>query len=182
MPYGVIVIPGVGFFGYKLHLISSTGSVVVPLSADVTTANIQDNQICPVLISYLTSETIKDTHYMTADPGYDDHALYNLSNDLGFQLVCPIRRYRNTPSERLDLIDSYESVIGQVVYSKRCKSIEPLIEHIESLFRLDPLPLRGYEKVCTIVLLSVLLYQILFYYNCKMKKDNTKAIKYMIGC
>ncbi len=57
---------------------------------------------------------------MTAGPGYDnDHALYNLSNDLGFQLVCPIRKYRNTPSERLDLIDFHESAIGQVVYSQR---------------------------------------------------------------
>jgi DDE family transposase len=33
-------------FGYKLHLISSTGSIVVPLSADVITANVYDNQIC----------------------------------------------------------------------------------------------------------------------------------------
>ncbi len=32
-------------FGYKLHMVSSTGSVVVPLSADVTTANVQDNQV-----------------------------------------------------------------------------------------------------------------------------------------
>jgi hypothetical protein len=30
-------------FGYKLHMISSTGSTVVPLAADFTTANIQDN-------------------------------------------------------------------------------------------------------------------------------------------
>jgi hypothetical protein len=35
---------------------------------------------------------------MTADPGYDDQNLYNLSMDLGFQLVCPVRRYKNTPS------------------------------------------------------------------------------------
>ena len=33
-------------FGYKLHLISSTiGSIIVPLAADFTTANIQDNQM-----------------------------------------------------------------------------------------------------------------------------------------
>lgn len=27
---------------------------------------------------------------MTADPGYDDQNLYDLSMDLGFQLVCPL--------------------------------------------------------------------------------------------
>ena len=107
---------------------------------------------------------------MTADPGYDDQNLYDLSMDLGFQLVCPVRRYKNTPQERIKLIDFYESALGQVIYSKRSTSIEPLIEHIKSVFRIDPLPVRGYDKACAIVLLSVLLYQILVYYNCKMKR------------
>ena len=61
-------------FGYKLHLVSSTGSVAVPLSAaDVTTANVHDNQVYGELTSSLPSTTIRKTHYMTADPGYDDH-------------------------------------------------------------------------------------------------------------
>jgi hypothetical protein len=102
---------------------------------------------------------------MTADPGYDDQNLYDLSTDLGFQLVCPIRRYKNIPQERLQLLDFYESALGQVIYSKRSTSIEPLIEHIKSVFRIDPLPVRGYYKACFIVLLSVLLYQMLVYYN-----------------
>ena len=119
---------------------------------------------------------------MTADPGYDDHELYDLSMSLGFQPVCPVYRYRNTPKERLKLADFHESALGQVVYSKRGTSIEPLIEHIKSIFRVDQLPVRGYDKACAIVLLSVLLYQILVYYNCKMQKDNPRAIKYMIGC
>ena len=47
-------------FGYKLHLISSTGSsIVVPLSADVTTANVYDNQVYQGLVSCLSSITIK---------------------------------------------------------------------------------------------------------------------------
>lgn len=172
-------------FGYKLHMVSSTDStsVVVPLMADVTAANVPDNQVYPALVSSLPSETVKKVHYMVADPGYDDHYLYELSTDLEFQLVCPIRRYKNTPVERLQLIDFYQSAIGQVIYSKRSTSIEPLIEHIKSIFRIDPLSIRGYEKVCGIVLLSVLLYQILVYYNFKIqKKDSPRAIKYMIGC
>ncbi len=32
-------------FGYKLHLISSIGSIIVPLTADFTTANIPNNQM-----------------------------------------------------------------------------------------------------------------------------------------
>jgi hypothetical protein len=79
-------------------VISTTGSIVVPLSADVTTANVQDNQVYDALTSSsLPSITLKKTHYMVADPGYDDQYLYDLSMALGFQLVCPVRRYRNTP-------------------------------------------------------------------------------------
>ena len=39
-------------FGYKLHLASTTaGALVVPLTADVTTANIPDNKMYVPLIS-----------------------------------------------------------------------------------------------------------------------------------
>ena len=103
---------------------------------------------------------------MIADPGYDDHELYESSLKMGFQLVCPVRRYRKTPEERLKLVDFYRSSLGQVVYSRRGISIEPLIEHIKSVFRIDPVPVRGFEKVRGIVLLAVLLYQILVYHNC----------------
>ena len=174
-------------FGYKLHMISSTNSLIVPLTADVTTANIPDNQVYPELTSSsksgLSPEIIKKVHFMVADPGYDDHDLYESSLKIGFQLVCPVRRYRNTPEERLLLVDFYESPLGQVIYSKRNTSIEPLIEHIKSVFRIDPVPARGYEKVRGIVLLAVLLYQILVYYNCRIQKNaNPRMIKYMLGC
>jgi hypothetical protein len=51
------------------------------------------------------------------------------------------------------------------------------------VFKIDPLPVRGYQKATGIVLLSVLpLYQIIVvYYNCKTHKERPKAIKYMLG-
>jgi DDE family transposase len=183
---------------YKLHMVCSTdpSSIIVPLAAaDVTTANIPDNQVYPDLTSSssssssssttssgLSSEIIKKVHFMVADPGYDDHDLYESSLKMGFQLVCPVRRYRNTPEERLKLVDFYESSLGQVVYSRRGISIEPLIEHIKSVFRIDPVPVRGCDKIRGIVMLSVLLYQILVYYNCMNKNNNPRRmIKYVIG-
>ena len=169
-------------FGYKLHMISSTiGSIIVPLTADFTTANIPDNQMYGILTVSLPFTIIRKTLYMSADPGYDDHELYNLSTAMGFQLVCPIQRYKNTPEERIKLIEFYESNIGQAIYSLRSTSIEPLIGNIKSVFRIDPLPVKGYDKSCAIVLLSVLLYQILVYYNCKINRDNPMSIKYMLG-
>ncbi|MDN5847714.1 MAG: transposase [Candidatus Nitrosocosmicus sp.] len=173
-------------FGYKLHMICNTepSSRVVPLSADVTTANVSDKPIYPDVVSYLLLDTLQGMHYMVADPGFDGQKLYDLSLKRGFQLVCPVKRYKNTPEKRLKLVDFYESALGQVVYSRRKISIEPLIEHIKSAFRIDPVPVKGLDKVRSIVLLSVLLYQILVYYNCQiLKSDNPRRdIKYMIGC
>jgi hypothetical protein len=173
-------------FGYKLHMICSTdpSSTIVPLAADVTTANISDKPIYPDVVSYLLPETLKKIHYMVADPGFSGKKLYDLSMTKGFQLVCPVRKYKNTPVERLKLVDFYQSSLGQVIYSRRRISIEPLIEHIKSVFRIDPVPVRGFENVRGIILLVVLLYQILVYYNCKvLKNDNPRRdIKYMIGC
>ncbi len=120
--------------------------------------------------------------YMIADPGYDDRKLYEYSKKvLGIDLVCPVERYESTSKKRLELVCFYQSVLGQAIYSQRRISIEPLIEHIKSVFRIDPLPERGYHKVSAIVLLSVLLYQIMVYYNCKTEKINPKSIKYMLG-
>jgi hypothetical protein len=173
-------------FGYKLHMISSTDplSTVLPLSADVTTANISDKPAYPDTVSSLLPETLKEIHYMIADPGFSGKKQYDFSLRKQFQLVCPVKRYKNTPIERLKLAEFYESALGQVIYSKRKISIEPLIEHIKSVFRIDPVPAKGLDRVRSIVLLAVLLYQITVYYNCKvLKSDNPRRdIKYMIGC
>jgi hypothetical protein len=136
-------------FGYKLHMICSTdpSSTIIPLSADVTTANISDKPIYPDVISFLSLETLKKIHYMVADPAFSGKKLYDLRLRKGFQLVCPVRRYKNTPEERLKLVDFYQSSLGQVVCSRRSTSIEPLIEHIKSVFRIDPVRVRGLDKV-----------------------------------
>ena len=91
----------------------------------------------------------RSTLHGRADSGDDyDHKLYNLSIDRrGFELVCPVSEiYNNTSSERLRLIEFYESELGQIIYSWRGISVEPLIEHIKDVFKIDPLPIRGYEK------------------------------------
>ena len=144
-------------FGYKLHITASTGFLIVPLSADFTQADVQqDNQIYPSITC--SSSLPQGVRYMAAaDSGYDDdHKLYNLSIDRrGFELVCPVSEiYNNTSSDRLRLIEFYESELGQIIYSWRGISVEPLIEHIKDVFKIDPLPIRGYQKAAGLVLLS----------------------------
>ena len=112
--------------------------------------------------------SLPSLHYMISDPGYDAKKLYEYSKKtLGIDLVCPVERYESTSKERLEIVCFYQSALGQAIYDRRGISIEPLIEHIKSVFRIDPLPVRGFNPVSAIVLLSVVLYQIMVYYNCK---------------
>ena len=94
-----------------------------------------------------SSSLSPETCFMIGDSGYDDHKLYDLGTKRGFELVCPVQEYEHTPTDRLELIQFYESELGQAIYSWRSKSIEPLIEHIKSVFRIDPLPVRGYQRL-----------------------------------
>ncbi|HEY6534509.1 MAG TPA: transposase [Candidatus Nitrosocosmicus sp.] len=56
-------------FGYKLHLTSTAGEIVVPLTADVTTANISDNKMyIPLTSSSSSVFSLSSLRYMVADP------------------------------------------------------------------------------------------------------------------
>jgi hypothetical protein len=167
-------------FGNKLHLVSSTDSLIVPLSADFIQANAYDNRIYPAITS--SSLPHRVCYVAAADSGYDDHNLYNLSIDRGFEMVCPVSEiYNHTSADRLHLINFYGSELGKAIHCWRGISVEPLIEHIKDVFKIDPLPVRGYQKAAGITLLSVLLYQIIVYYNYKTRKQHPKAIKHMLG-
>ena len=72
-----------------MHITSTTGDLVVPLTADVTTANIPDNQMYVTLTSSSSVFYLPSALYMIADPaGYDDKKLYEYSKKtLGISLV-----------------------------------------------------------------------------------------------
>jgi hypothetical protein len=80
---------------------------------------------------------------MIVDPGYNTNKLYGYSKKVfGIDLVCPVKRYKSTSKKRLELVCFYESEMEQSIYNQRRIAIEPLIEHIKSVFRIDQLPVR----------------------------------------
>ena len=148
-------------FGYKAGLVSSTMPVVVPLSADFTTANAPDNTVYPSL----TEELPGETGFIAADGGCDDWKLRTLTAARGRILVTPVERRKKTPPERLALAEFYESEAGQSIYGLRSVTVEPLIGQIKEVFGLDPLPMRGLERASALYLICILVYQLVVYLN-----------------
>jgi hypothetical protein len=94
-------------FGYKLHLTCTTAEdLVVPLTADVTTANIPDNKMyVPLTSSPPSVFSLPHLLYMIVDPGYNTNKLYGYSKKVfGIDLVCPVKRYKSTSKMRLELV------------------------------------------------------------------------------
>jgi hypothetical protein len=97
-------------FGYKLHLTCTTGKIIVPLTADVTTINVPDNKMYAPLTSSSLVFSLPSVLHMVADPGYDAKKPYEYSKKtLGIDLICPVKRYESTSKKRLELVCFYDS-------------------------------------------------------------------------
>jgi len=96
------------------------------LSADITTANISDNN----MYESITASLPNGVRYIVGDEGYDDHELCDFSRYRVHLLVFPLERYKHTTDNNiLALLQFYNFQYGQYVYSQRSISVEPLIEH-----------------------------------------------------
>lgn len=165
-------------FGYKLHMSCSTGKLIVPLSADVSTANVHDGKMYEALTNSLAGLV----ENILCDPAYDDGLLYQFSNKKHLRLICPIKTYPHTPPDRINLAGFYNSKEGQELYSQRKISIEPLFEYLKDTFDIRIVPVKGLYNVKSFVLICVLVYQLIVYYNCIIGAKNPRRIKRMLCC
>ncbi len=156
----------------------STGRLAVPLSADVSTANIHDSKPYDKLIDSFAGLV----QNILCDPAYDNSSLYESSKNHYMRLICPIKKYHSTPPERLKLVEFYNSVQGQKLYAQRKISVEPLFEYLKDMFNIRKLSVKGLANVHSFVLICVLVYQLAVYYNCIAKVENPRIVKRMLCC
>lgn len=147
-------------FGYKLHLTSTVGEVIAPLSFEVTGANVHDS----TQFKALTKNFNKTKHFV-GDNAYDSKELYQFASSLGGKLTTPVRRFRNLNEERKALVSWYESDFGQYLYARR-SDIERLFGTLKDVFLIDPLPVTGAKAVKTYISLAIVAYLSGIYYNC----------------
>jgi len=157
-------------YGYKLHLASTVGKVIIPLSFEVTQASSHDSTQFEIL-----TKGFKGTKHFLGDKAYDSANLYELAEYLGGKLTTPVRRFKNLSEERQVLVDWYESDLGQYLYKRR-SDIERLFGTLKDVFPIDPLPMVGAEAVATYVGLTIVAYLSGIYYNCLAGRPR-RAIK-----
>ena len=163
---------------FPIYWSCSTGKLIVPLSADVSTANIHDGKMYCEIVESLAGLV----ENILCDPAYDDKSLYQFSNKRNLRLITPIKQYPRTPPERIKLVEFYNSVIGQEMYADRKISIEPLFEYLKDTFDIRTVPVKGLYNVKSFVLICVLVYQLIVYYNCIIGVENPRIVKRMLCC
>lgn len=146
--------------GYKLHCITAVTDIIIPLSFDLTTANVYDNQ----LLDLLYEAKIYNPFLILADAAYDSAEWFEIASNLELNLLTDInmRKAKSIESftdKRYENALFLKSPIGLKLYKNRVK-IEQLFSVLKGLYNLENPRLYGqsrYERHIKWVLLSYLV-------------------------
>jgi hypothetical protein len=86
-------------FGYKLHLTSTTGDLVVPLTADITTANVPYNKMYVTLTSSSPVFALPIYIIWYLIPVMMIRNCKSIAKVLGIDRVYPVKRYERFQKE-----------------------------------------------------------------------------------
>jgi Transposase DDE domain len=143
-----------GWYGWKLHLAVTVGSVWLPLAAELTVANHADNEVAPRLLEQVPAEVrvvLGDTHY-------NDPALRQLCHRRGCELVAT----RRGPSPHTD----GGAAVRKVFHQLRSKSIEPFHGLFKNVFEWRvKMPVKGLRRSQLLALGAVVIYQVVLLYQ-----------------
>lgn len=148
------------FKGYKLHCLCTVTDSIIPLSFEITTANVYDNQA----IMNLYDARIYEPTFILADAAYDCVNWFETSYDLSMILFTDVNMRKAKSIDSL-CITRYinatyiESIPGKKLYKNRLK-IEQLFSVLKGQYNLENPRLYGkdrYELHIKGVLLSYII-------------------------
>jgi hypothetical protein len=136
-------------YGWKLHLVVTVAAVWLPLAADLTPANVADNEHAPLLLPALPP----DLRFLLGDTSYDDPALHARCAAAALVLV-PSRRGRRRKHDP-------GREVRRVFHQPRSRAIENFNGQFKAIFDgRRPVPTRGLVATRRYVLGAVLVYQL----------------------
>lgn len=142
------------WYGWKLHLAVSIGSLWIPLAAEFTVANVADSEVAPLLLTQLPAEV----RYVLGDQHYNTPELHTECVRHNRELVATHR-------------GSYPHTDGgvnvrRVFHQLRSQAIEPFNGLFKNLFEWGgQMPVKGLGRCQLLALGAILLYQVVLLYQ-----------------
>jgi hypothetical protein len=154
------------WYGFKLHLAATIGSLWIPLAADLTPANVYDAQPAPALVRELPLEIV----YVLGDTHYHDPVL---------QTACRLSNRWLVASRHGAYPHTDPGVeVRRIFHTLRSQAIEPFNALFKNVFEWGgQVPLKGLKRVKLIVLGAVLVYQLVLLHQFHSAKPLGKDIK-----
>lgn len=154
------------WYGWKLHLATTAAALWIPLAAQLTPANIADQEEAPALVRELDPQI----RFILGDTHYNDPALRLLCEQTDRSLVATQAgtKMRTDPGAN----------VRQLFHRLRSKAIEPFNGLFKNIFEWSgQVPVRGLQPTQLFVLGAIFLYQLILLYQFEHHLPLGKHIK-----
>ena len=141
-------------YGWKLHLVTTVAAVWIPLAAELTPANVADNEQARALIRELPAEV----RFLLGDTHYNDTELRTACAARHCHLVASRRgrRRRRDPGRE----------VRRLFHQLRSHAIENFNGQFKGIFDcLGPVPTRGLRNTRRFILGAIFVYQLTLLYR-----------------
>jgi hypothetical protein len=153
-------------YGWKLHLVTTVAAVWIPLAAELTAANVADNEQALSLLAELPAEV----RYVLGDQHYNDEAIRAVCAEEGREVVTT----RRGPYPHKD------GGVGvrRVFHELRSRAIENLNEQFKGIFDAHgQVPTKGLVNTQRFALGAVFVYQLTLWYRHEHNLDLRVGLK-----
>lgn len=141
------------WYGWKLHLAVSIGSLWIPLAAEFPMANVADSEIAPLLFTQLPAEV----RYVLGDQHYNTPELRAECSRHNRELVATRRGAYPHSDGGVE--------VRRIFHRLRSQAIEPFNGLFKNLFEWGgQMPVKGLRRCQLLALGAVLLYQLVLLY------------------
>lgn len=160
-------------YGWKLHLVVCAASPVwLPLAADLTSANVADNEQAPALIAELPQEL----RFLLGDQHYNDEALHQQCRERGCWVITPHTGKGNPYPHHDDGVE-----VRKILHKTRSVAIENFNEQFKAIFDVHgQVPSKGLVATRRFALSAVMVYQLAVLYCFLQNADLRLGLKALI--
>ena len=141
-------------YGWKLHLVATVAKVWIPLAAELTPANVADNEVAPELLCRIPAEV----RFVLGDQHYNTPELHELCEE---DERCLVTTQRGGYPHRDDGVE-----VRRILHKLRSSTIETFNEQFKGMFDGHAqVPTKGLLATRRFALGAILVYQLILWYR-----------------